>query len=232
MIFVWHSATPWTKPSRLPCPWNSPGKNIEVGSHSLLQEIFLTQGLNPSLLHCRPTLYCLSYQVSPEKRQSPTYFMNGGYVSLNMPPFKLKISHSTRLNEFQFGLFIEETAIWGPGIHQSKWTNSETICRQPTGEDTDATQPFKKEWKDTIKLTMQMRSLSHTTKLMAPIAIRWSIHFCTMTEQENTVSLFMNAHPQHKWVKHVLLVWHSLGCWGHRKERRPGHNHKFIHPIN
>ena len=43
---------------------------------------------------------------------------------------------------------------------------------QPTGEDTDATQPFKKGWKDTIKLTMQMRSLSHTTKLMAPIAIR------------------------------------------------------------
>ena len=128
-IFVWHSATPWTKPSRLLCPWNSPGKNTEVGSHSLLQGIFLTQGLNPSLSHCRLTLYCLSYQGSPEKRQSPIYFMNGGYVSLNMPPLKLKISHSTRLNEFQFGLFIEETVIWGPGIHQSKWTNSETICR-------------------------------------------------------------------------------------------------------
>ena len=110
-------------------PWNSPGQNTEVGSHSLLQGIFLTQGLNPSLSHCRPTLYCLSYQGSPEKRQSPIYFMNGGYVSLNMPPLKLKISHSTRLNEFQFGLFIEETVIWGPGIHQSKWTNSETICR-------------------------------------------------------------------------------------------------------
>ena len=33
----------------LDCPCNSPGKNTGVGSHFLLQEIFLTQGLNPSL---------------------------------------------------------------------------------------------------------------------------------------------------------------------------------------
>ena len=33
-------------PARLFCPWNSPGKNTGVGSHSLLQGIFLTQGSN------------------------------------------------------------------------------------------------------------------------------------------------------------------------------------------
>ena len=33
-------------PARLLCPWNSPGKNTAVGSHSLLQGIFPTQGLN------------------------------------------------------------------------------------------------------------------------------------------------------------------------------------------
>ena len=32
---------------------NSPGKNTGVGCQSFLQEIFLTQGLNPDLLHCR-----------------------------------------------------------------------------------------------------------------------------------------------------------------------------------
>ena len=32
---------------------NSPGQNIGVGSFSLLQEIFPTQGSNPDLLHCR-----------------------------------------------------------------------------------------------------------------------------------------------------------------------------------
>ena len=31
--------------------WDSPGKNTGVGCHFLLQGIFLTQGLNPCLLH-------------------------------------------------------------------------------------------------------------------------------------------------------------------------------------
>ena len=33
-------------PTRLLCPWNSPGKNTEVGSHYLCQGILRTQGLN------------------------------------------------------------------------------------------------------------------------------------------------------------------------------------------
>ena len=41
-------------PTSLLCPWNSPGKNTGVGCHSLLQEIFPTQGSN---LLCRQTLY-------------------------------------------------------------------------------------------------------------------------------------------------------------------------------
>ena len=43
-------------PSRLLHLWDSPGKNTGVGYHSLLQEIFHTQGLNPQLLcllHCK-----------------------------------------------------------------------------------------------------------------------------------------------------------------------------------
>ena len=34
-------------PTRLHCPWNSPDKNIGVGSHSLLQEIFPDPGIEP-----------------------------------------------------------------------------------------------------------------------------------------------------------------------------------------
>ena len=45
-------------------PWNSPGKNTGVGCHSLLQGIFLTQGSNPGLQHCRHILYHLSHQGS------------------------------------------------------------------------------------------------------------------------------------------------------------------------
>ena len=39
------------------CPWNSPDQNTRVGSLSLLQGIFPTQGLNPGLPHCRWILY-------------------------------------------------------------------------------------------------------------------------------------------------------------------------------
>ena len=45
--------------------WDSPGKNTGVGSLSLFQGIFPTQGLNWSFLHCRWILYQLSYQGNP-----------------------------------------------------------------------------------------------------------------------------------------------------------------------
>ena len=50
------------QPHGLYSPWNSPGQNIGVGSLSLLQGIFPTQGSNPALLHCRQILYQLSYE--------------------------------------------------------------------------------------------------------------------------------------------------------------------------
>ena len=59
------SATPWT-PARLLCPWDSPDKNTPVGCHALLWGIFLIQGQNPCLLHCRQVLYHLSNQGSPK----------------------------------------------------------------------------------------------------------------------------------------------------------------------
>ena len=45
-------------------PWNSPGQNTGVGSHSLLQGIFPIQGSNPCLPHCRWILYQLSHKGS------------------------------------------------------------------------------------------------------------------------------------------------------------------------
>ena len=53
------------QPHGLYSPWNSPGQKTAVGSLSLLQGIFPTQGSNPGLLHCRWILYQLSYQGSP-----------------------------------------------------------------------------------------------------------------------------------------------------------------------
>ena len=74
---VWSNSLwpPWMLAHQV-YPWNSPGKNTGVSCHSLLQEIFLTQGLNPGLLLCRRTLYQLSHQgshlVAPGKPSSST----------------------------------------------------------------------------------------------------------------------------------------------------------------
>ena len=45
--------TPWLQPTSFLCPWNFPGKNTRVGYHFLLLGIFLAQGSNPCLLHCK-----------------------------------------------------------------------------------------------------------------------------------------------------------------------------------
>ena len=53
------------QPHGLYSPWNSLGQNTGVGSLSLLQQIFPTQGSNPGLPHCRQILYQLSHKGSP-----------------------------------------------------------------------------------------------------------------------------------------------------------------------
>ena len=54
---VWLFATPWTG--------NFPGQNTGVGSLSLLQGLFPTQGSSSGLPHCRWILYQLTHQGSP-----------------------------------------------------------------------------------------------------------------------------------------------------------------------
>ena len=61
-------------PPRLLCPWDFPGKNTGLGSHSLLQGIFPTQELNLSLLPCRRILYHLSRHQTSPTRTRLTFF--------------------------------------------------------------------------------------------------------------------------------------------------------------
>ena len=65
-------------------PWNSPGKNTGVGCHALFQGIFLTQGSNPGLSHCRLFLYHLSHQGSPRIIPSPADLLDPG-IKLGSP---------------------------------------------------------------------------------------------------------------------------------------------------
>ena len=63
-------------------PWNSPGQNNGVGNLSLLQGIFLTQGMNTGLLHFRQILYQLSHRGSPRILQWVAY----PFSSRSSPP--------------------------------------------------------------------------------------------------------------------------------------------------
>ena len=55
-----HGLVAYQAPLSMGFPGNSPG----VDCHFLLLGIFPTQGSNPGLPHCRPTLYRLSHQGS------------------------------------------------------------------------------------------------------------------------------------------------------------------------
>ena len=52
------------------------GQNTGVGSLSLLQGIFPTQGLNPGPPHCRQILYQLNHKESPRILEWVTYLFS------------------------------------------------------------------------------------------------------------------------------------------------------------
>ena len=61
------------RPHGLYSPWNSLGRNTEMGSYSLLQGIFPIQGSNPGLPRCGQILYQLSHKGSPRMLEQVAY---------------------------------------------------------------------------------------------------------------------------------------------------------------
>ena len=68
-------------PYGLYSPWNSLDQSTGVGSLSLLQGIFPTQGSNPALLHYRWILYQLSHKGSPRILEWVAYPFSRGLPS-------------------------------------------------------------------------------------------------------------------------------------------------------
>ena len=66
-------ATPW-----IYSPWNSPGQNTGVGSHSRLQGLFPNEGLNPGLPQWRRILYQLSHKGNPRILEWVAYPFSSG----------------------------------------------------------------------------------------------------------------------------------------------------------
>ena len=73
-------------PPGLYSPWNSPGQNAGVGSLSLLQGIFPTQGSNPGLPHCRQILYQLSHKGSQRILEWVAYPFSSGLSDPGIKP--------------------------------------------------------------------------------------------------------------------------------------------------
>ena len=99
--------TPWTVVHQLLCPWDSPGKNTGVDCNFLLQQIFLTQGSNPGLLHCRQILYHLSYSWVmaltsrlPDKKKQETlsFRILSRVFKLWFVYYKLNLSTKEKIN--------------------------------------------------------------------------------------------------------------------------------------
>ena len=67
---VFHKTDPWCQKD-----WGLLAYGVD--SHSLLHGIFLTQGWNPGLLHCRQIFYCLSHQGCPYNAAVRTKTSNG-----------------------------------------------------------------------------------------------------------------------------------------------------------
>ena len=76
---VWSVVSDSLGPHGLYSPWNSPGQNTGVGSFSLLQGIFPTQGSNPDLPHCRQIFYQLSHKGSPRILEWVAYPFSSRY---------------------------------------------------------------------------------------------------------------------------------------------------------
>ena len=105
-------------------PWNSPGQNNGVGSLSLLQGLFPTQGSNPGLPHCRQILYQLSHKGSlrilewvkwseVKSLSRVRFFATPWTVAHQAPPFM-----GFSRQEYWSGVPLPSPKIW---LGQRKW---------------------------------------------------------------------------------------------------------------
>ena len=102
--YVQLCVTTWTVGCQALCPWDSPGKNTEVGCHALLQGIFLTQVKNPCLLHLLHWQMGSLPLVPLRKPNKKISIAKGDFV--NRPIFKIK-SGSVQQSPLNFYKIID-----------------------------------------------------------------------------------------------------------------------------
>ena len=166
-------------------PWNSPGQNTGVGSHSLLQGIFPTQGSNPGLSNCRQILYQLSHKGSPRIPEcvalSPEEIPDPG-IELGSPA----------LQEDSL-----PTDLWGKP-YQNKYLA--TICSTSKWEEVKGTKRREK-WlqEDIIQLSWLSQECPSKT------ASLW----CVPTDNCRYISSYScsSANKKHTYAQWLIWTW-------------------------
>ena len=105
---------PW--PSRLLCPWDSPGKNARVGCHVLLQVTFPTQGLNPrfciagGFLTAESLGQSMAAGVGPRQGSKSYWWVSAWVVTFAglSPAHPLLLQHKTRQKSTIFSIQVNE----------------------------------------------------------------------------------------------------------------------------
>ena len=132
-------------PHGLYSPWNSPSQNPGVGSLSLLQGIFPTQGWNPGLPHCGQILYQLSHKGSPGIVEWVTYpFSSGPSWSRNQTGHILLKLYSNYIPSNEMEETITKNTLPSKTLVQSWWRNQK-LCRQPKLIEFGTTKPALQE---------------------------------------------------------------------------------------
>ena len=124
-------------PTRLLCPWDSPGKNTGVVCHSLLQGIFPTHGSNPGLPHYRQILYCLSHWrllETPPLACSFSLYCLGLHLSPS-----LILPHLVDWTSYPISFLMQCSS---PGLSPSE----HKLIQKPT-ESSVSNRSFKNYWK-------------------------------------------------------------------------------------
>ena len=94
-------------------PWDSLGKNTEVGCHFPLQGIFPTRESNPDILQCRQIFYQLSYKGSfaCNNRQIGSY--DSGSAEVKNPNTSVSLQRSGSLVLAHLQMLSRQTQLWG-----------------------------------------------------------------------------------------------------------------------
>ena len=108
-------------PARLLCPWDPPGKNTEVGCHSLLQGILQTQGLSLRvlcLLHWQVGSLLLVPPGKPGQVPRPLFTASATSQEVNIQdssPQGKALTLVSRPNQMAVRGERSLRARWGPG---------------------------------------------------------------------------------------------------------------------